>query len=73
MSAALPIIETTVKECLARLKSNPGQATQAISPHQEESTTSIPSTSAFNAIVDLEPSTGKFQHVQLQMVLSFKK
>ena len=58
MSAALPIIESTVKECLARLKSNPGSTTQAISSHQEESTTSIPSTSAFNAIVDLEPSTG---------------
>ena len=58
MSAALPIIETTVKECLARLKSNPDSTTQAISSHQEESTTSIPSTSAFNAIVDLEPSTG---------------
>ena len=58
MSAAIPIIETTVKECLPRLKSNPGSATQAISPHQEESTTSIPSTSAFNAIVDVEPSTG---------------
>ncbi|XP_048740487.2 uncharacterized protein LOC125654522 [Ostrea edulis] len=59
MTAALPIIENTVKECLTKLKSNQGSASTSTAPQPEESVNNTtPNTSTFNAIIDLEPSTG---------------
>ncbi|XP_056019237.1 uncharacterized protein LOC130054234 isoform X2 [Ostrea edulis] len=58
MTAALPIIENTVKECLTKLKSNQDSASTSTAPQPEESVNNTtPNTSTFNAIIDLEPST----------------
>ncbi|XP_056003250.1 uncharacterized protein LOC130049507 [Ostrea edulis] len=59
MTAALPIIGNTVKECLTKLKSNQGSASTLTAPQPEESVNNTtPNTSTFNAFIDLEPSTG---------------